>query len=227
MRAREFIFEVKLGPGGTVDTQQYGSSAVDQRGPGLSLPRDEKGRPIEPGLEQPLVGPEDIIGLGAPTATKALGKLAQKGSNLVQKGIQKAQPYALGLDITRPAVKNQLYDVPYGGPSFKQGSTQMGYNMRGVSSQKEIDDIKLTGYVNPKAGLDPSDPGHNTKYWVHTDQPQHMPHHGQAGTIRVPSSKTPVGRAVSSKDVEKFNQATGTWDPLIGTVGDKGRRTSK
>lgn len=220
MRAREFTSEVKLGPGGTVDTQQYGSSTVDQRGPGLSLPRDERGRPIEPGLEQPMFGPEDIVGLGAPLLTKGAAKLAQGGVKLAQK----AQPYALGLDITRPAVKNQLYDVPYGGPGFKQGSTQMGYNMRGVSSPAEIEDIIRSGYVNPRSGLKPTDPGYETKYWVHTDQPQQMPLHGQAGTIRVPSRKTPVGRAVSARDVETYNPATDTWDPL---TSNKGRKPTK
>ena len=223
MRAREFIREVKLGPGGTVDTQQYGSSTTDSRVPEPSLPRDERGIPIEPGLEAPLIDPTDIVGFGPKLVSKGIAKLAQGGAKLMQK----AQPFALGLDITRPAVKNQLYDVPYGGPSFKPGSTQMGYNMRGVESQKEIEDMIRSGYVNPRAGLKPSDPGYDTKYWVHTDKPQHMPLHGQAGTIRVPSSKTPVGRAVSSKDVETFNQATGTWDPLMGAAGNKARKTGK
>jgi hypothetical protein len=36
-----------------------------------------------------------------------------------------------------------------------------------------------------------------------------------------------VGRAVSSKDVETFNQATGTWDPLMGAAVNKGRKTGK
>ena len=61
MRAREFTLEVKLGPNGSIDTQKYASSTLDQRGPGAALPRDAQGHPIEPGLEQPLVSPDDLL----------------------------------------------------------------------------------------------------------------------------------------------------------------------
>jgi hypothetical protein len=66
MRAREFINEAQdieairqelqkdYMPQGYVTPQEY-------RGKNISLPRDKQGRPIEPGLQQPPVSPEDII----------------------------------------------------------------------------------------------------------------------------------------------------------------------
>lgn len=92
MKIREIVTEVKLGPGGKVDTQQYGSSRVDQRGPGVALPRNERGWPIEPGLEPAPFGPEDLLGVTALAGT-AGRKIAQKGSSLI-KGTTTARDIA-------------------------------------------------------------------------------------------------------------------------------------
>jgi hypothetical protein len=78
MKINEIITEVQLGPGGTVNTQQYGSSTVDQRGPGVSLPRDDRGVPIEPGLEPSPIGPEDLIGLGSSSLARNVAKGAAR-----------------------------------------------------------------------------------------------------------------------------------------------------
>jgi hypothetical protein len=88
MRAREFINEDADAvrrqlqkdwmPQGYIPPAEY-------RGKNISLPRDEQGRPIEPGLEQPAVSPEDLLmplaGVGrkiiqgtAATARNSLGK---------------------------------------------------------------------------------------------------------------------------------------------------------
>lgn len=166
--------------------------------------------------QQPVATSAKKVGDTSSDITKGVSDIAQKGADILKAGIKKVEPHVLSLDIRRPAVKNQLYDVPYGGPSFKQGSTEKSYNMRGVSNPKEIEDIKRTGYVKPRSDARSGDAGKDTKYWVHTDKPEHMPHHGQAGTIRVPSGKTPVGRAVKAKDVESYNTSTGKWEPLMG-----------
>jgi len=65
MRAREFIREAE-----DADLKQllqkdrmpqHYIPPAEYRGKNLSLPRDEQGRPVEPGLQQPLVSPEDIV----------------------------------------------------------------------------------------------------------------------------------------------------------------------
>lgn len=165
----------------------------------ISLPRDDQGRPIEPGLEQPLVSPEDIIGLGAPSMAKGMAKLAQGGTRLAQK----VQPHLLGLDPTRPVVRNKLYNPQIGGPEFSAGSTQQAFNVRGVRRPEEIEDLLSTGFMTPRPD------GKAKKYFTHTDNPTDMP--GYYATVRVPSNKTPSGRAVRSKDVEVFDRQAGTW----------------
>lgn len=165
----------------------------------ISLPRDDQGRPIEPGLEQPLVSPEDIIGLGAPSMAKGMAKLAQGGTRLAQK----VQPHLLGLDPTRPVVRNKLYNPQIGGPEFSAGSTQQAFNVRGVRRPEEIEDLLSTGFMTPRSD------GKAKKYFTHTDNPADMP--GYYATVRVPSNKTPSGRAVRSKDVEVFDRQAGIW----------------
>jgi hypothetical protein len=44
------------------------------RGKGLTLPRNEKGWPVEPGLAPSPVGPEDLVGLGIPSLAKGVAK---------------------------------------------------------------------------------------------------------------------------------------------------------
>ena len=78
MRAYEFIIEaedsdLKRELQKDWMPQGYVPSA-ENRGKNLSLPRDEKGVPIEPGLEAPLISPEDI-----------LFPFASFGKNVIQK----------------------------------------------------------------------------------------------------------------------------------------------
>lgn len=206
MRAHEFITEAAPFKSDLQAELQRGwmPSKTDIQPPELkakniSLPRDDQGRPIEPGLEQPLVSPEDIIGLGAPSMAKGMAKLAQGGTKLAQK----VQPHLLGLDPTRPVVRNKLYNPRIGGPEFPAGSTQQAYNVRGVRRPEEIEDLLGTGFMTPRPD------GKAKKYFTHTDNPADMP--GYYATVRVPSNKTPSGRAVRSKDVEVFDRQAGTW----------------
>ena len=151
MRAYEFITEAApFKPDLQAELQKdWMPSKTDIQPPefkakGLTLPKDELGRPIEPGLEQPLVSPEDIIGLGAPSMAQGIAKLAQGGTKLAQK----AQPHLLGLDPTRPVVQNKLYSPRIGGSSFPAGSTQSAYNVRGVRRPEEIEDTFRWMYDN-------------------------------------------------------------------------------
>lgn len=65
MRAKEFIREAE----NTNLKQELQKDWMPQnyippaeyRGKNISLPRDEKGRPVEPGLAQPLISPEDLV----------------------------------------------------------------------------------------------------------------------------------------------------------------------
>ncbi|MFY8212689.1 MAG: hypothetical protein ACOVLB_08500 [Candidatus Nanopelagicus sp.] len=216
MRAYEFIREdAPFKPDLQAELQKdWMPSRTDIQPPelkakGLTLPRDEQGRPIEPGLEQPLVSPEDVIGLGVPSLAKGVAKLAQGGAKLAQAGARKVEPHLLGLDPTRPVVSNKLYSPKIGTAPYPAGSTQQAFNVRGVRGPEEIADLLGTGYMNPKPFAKPGSTKSTSKYFTHTDEPKDIP--GYHATVRVPSSKTPSGRAVSAKDVEVFDRNTGTW----------------
>ena len=222
MRAYEFITEAApFKPDLQAKLQQdWMPSKTDIQPPeykakNISLPRDDQGRPIEPGLEQPLVGPEDIIGLGAPSMAKGIATLAQGGTKLAQK----AQPHLLGLDPTRPVVRNKLYNPQIGGPEFPAGSTQQAFNVRGVRRPEEIEDLLGTGFMTPRPD------GKTKKYFTHTDNPADMP--GYYATVRVPSNKTPSGRAVSSKDVEVFDRQAGAWRGISADDAPSARQAAQ
>jgi hypothetical protein len=213
MRAKEFIIKeaAPFKPDLSAELQKdWMPSKFDIHSPELkakniSLPKDELGRPIEPGLEQPLVSPEDIIGLGAPSMAKGIAKVAQGGTKLVQK----AEPHLLGLDPTRPIVQNKLYSPKIGGSGFPAGSTQSAYNVRGVRRPEEIEDLLSTGFMTPRPGAKPGSAKSTSKYFTQTDDPKDI--EGYYSTLRVPSNKTPSGRAVRSKDVEVFDRQAGAW----------------
>ncbi len=93
MRAREFIREAEDSdlkqqlqkdwmPQNYIPPSEY-------RGKNLSLPRDEQGRPIEPGLEQPLVSPEDVV---LPFAGSLGRKATQAVSGLTRGAVSKSTP---------------------------------------------------------------------------------------------------------------------------------------
>jgi hypothetical protein len=235
MRAKEFILEVKLGTGGTVDTQKYGSSTVDQRGPGLALPRDQQGRPIEPGLEQPMLSPEDLIGLGATSVVRNLAKKgAELGKNVVQTGYRKIEPQVLGLNPARPKADNvvsTLNKSSYGqapdpvAGRFPATQKDITHAQRTITSQSELDDLRKTGYAT--AGKDPNK--HigrgidqytgKEKWWSPADSQGRLGRNEFPGTkpvadIRVPMNKLPNGRAVSTKDMEIQDPVTGEWGPF-------------
>lgn len=102
MRAKEFITEAE-----DVDLlrQQLEKERMPQRyippaeyrGKNLSLPRDEKGQPIEPGLEQPLISPEDIV---LPMAGSLGRKLSQAGPGLIKGAITKSTPSVTATSVT-------------------------------------------------------------------------------------------------------------------------------
>ena len=184
----------------------------------ISLPRDERGRPIEPGLEQPLVGPEDLIGLGAPSLAKGVAKS-------IQAGARKVEPHLLALDPTRPAVTNKLYSPRIGGSSYPAGSTQSAYNVRGVRRPDEIEDLLGTGFMNPRPNPKPGSAAQNSKYFTHTDNPQDIP--GYYATVRVPANKTPAGRAVKSKDVEVFDREAGAWRGISASDAPSARQAAQ
>ena len=228
MRAYEFITEAApFKPDLQAELQKdWMPSKTDIQPPefkakGLTLPKDELGRPIEPGLEQPLVSPEDIIGLGAPSMAKGIAKLAQGGTKLAQK----AQPHLLGLDPTRPVVQNKLYSPKIGGSGFPAGSTQSAYNVRGVRRPEEIEDLLSTGFMTPRPGAKPGSTKSTSKYFTQTDDPKDI--EGYYSTLRVPSNKTPSGRAVRSKDVEVFDREAGAWRGISADDAPSARQAAQ
>lgn len=123
-----------------------------------------------------------------------------------------SEPFEKGMDKSAPSVNNKLYGDKIGSSSHSQGSTEKAYNVRGVRSAKEIDDIKSSGFMNPSPNTKAGSRKSSTKYFTHTDTPKDI--EGYHATVRVPSSKTPVGKAVSSKDVEVYNRTSKSWERL-------------
>jgi hypothetical protein len=143
-----------------------------------------------------------------------LGKLGKAAAT----GAKKIQPRLLGLDPTRPAVTNQLHNPQIGAAGFPAGSTQGAYNVRGIRRPEEIEDLLSTGFMNP------SSVKKGKKYFTQLDDPQDMT--GYYATVRVPSNKTPVGRAVRSKDVEIYDRGTGTWRGISPTDSPSARQSA-
>jgi hypothetical protein len=113
MRAKEFIREAENTnlkqelqkdwmPQGYVTPQEF-------RGKNISLPRDEKGHPIEPGLAQPLISPEDLVlplaGSLSRKVTQGIGGLA-RGATKSTSGITSTASSAVpqtSLDLAQKA----------------------------------------------------------------------------------------------------------------------------
>lgn len=174
-------------------------------------PSSRAAKEKEQALQQ-TVGPDDLIGLGAPSLAKGIAKSAQAG-------VRKVEPHLLGLDPTRPAVTNQLHSPRIGGSGFPAGSTQSAYNVRGVRRPEEIEDLLGTGFMNPGSAKKAK------KYFTHTDDPQDIP--GYYATVRVPSNKTPAGRAVRSKDVEVYDRDAGAWRTITPGDAPSARQAAK
>jgi hypothetical protein len=100
-----------------------------------------------------------------------------------------------------PPIENFLYSNKIGASNYPAGYTGNKYASRNVFSSKELSDIVKSGYM--KAPPHRPDRG---KYWTMTDDPKTH--------IRVPSDKVPVGKAVSSRDVELLNKVTGQYEPI-------------
>jgi hypothetical protein len=101
----------------------------------------------------------------------------------------------------RPKVSNRV--VP---SLFDRGGE---YAVRNVRGSAEIEAIKNSGYMLPKEG------GRQTQ--KHFTQTNIMPTGnavGENSVLRVPIEKVPKNRAVSRKDVERYNSDKGEFEPL-------------
>lgn len=103
----------------------------------------------------------------------------------------------------RPKVKNSIYsEMPGGKPSGK-------YAVRNVRGQEELDAIKDSGYMLPKEG------GKQQKYFTQTDNMRTESNAFKDNSVlRVPIEKVPKNRAVSRKDVERYNPDKGEFELL-------------
>jgi hypothetical protein len=101
----------------------------------------------------------------------------------------------------RPRVKNSVYSEVDGLPASGK------YAGRNVRGQAEIEAIKESGYMLPKEG------GKKQKYFTQSDN---VPTNVSSGdtVLRVPIEKVPKNRAVSRKDVERYNPDKGEFEPL-------------
>jgi len=149
-----------------------------------------------PGLE-PL-----IEGGGAPGGYSS--PAISGGRSLFERLKDKAEVFM------RPKVENSVY------PDLFSTSQAGQYAVRNVRGPEEIEAIRQSGYMLPKEG------GKSKKYFTQTDNMRTESNAmGDNSVLRVPIEKVPSNRAVSRKDVEKFNPETGMFEPLMngGVVG--------
>lgn len=100
----------------------------------------------------------------------------------------------------RPRVKNSIYPEVEGTPSGR-------YVQRNVRGPEELEAIKESGYMLPKEG------GKKKKYFTQTDNVNTNVSPGDT-VLRIPVEKVPANRAVSRKDVERYNSDKGEFEPL-------------
>jgi hypothetical protein len=134
---------------------------------------------------QPVYPEELLIGGGAGKLFKSLaGKLKDKAEVFM-----------------RPRVKNSVYSETDGLPASGK------YAGRNVRGPEELEAIKKSGYMLPKEG------GKKQKYFTQSDN---VPTNVSEGSsvLRVPIEKVPKNRAVSRKDVERYNPDKGEFEPL-------------
>ena len=117
------------------------------------------------------------------------------GRSLLERLKDKAEVFM------RPKVENSIYAEMQGG---KPSGKYAGRNVRGP---EEIEAIKESGYMLPKEG------GKKQKYFTQSDN---VPTNVSEGSsvLRVPIEKVPKNRAVSRKDVERYNPDSGAFEPL-------------
>lgn len=140
MRAYEFIIEAE-DPDLKQELQkdwmpQNYIPPAEYRGKNLSLPRDEQGRPVEPGLDQPLVSPEDIllpfasfgknviqkVGQGVSSAAKNLG--TKTASSAAADLSQKADLATKHPWTQRTKYSNLPPEGPFSQETYKQAMRQ-------------------------------------------------------------------------------------------------------
>ena len=100
----------------------------------------------------------------------------------------------------RPRVKNSIYPEFDGTPSGR-------YVQRNVRGPEELEAIKESGYMLPKEG------GKKKKYFTQTDNVNTNVSPGDT-VLRVPIEKVPKNRAVSRKDVERYNPDSNNFEAL-------------
>jgi hypothetical protein len=130
------------------------------------------------------------VGLQTPGGLKAAGSV----QSFFGKIKDKAEIFM------RPRVKNSIYPEVEGAPSGK-------YVQRNVRGPEELEAIKESGYMLPKEG------GKKQKYFTQTDNVNTNVSPCDS-VLRVPIEKVPKNRAVSRKDVQKYNQDSGEFEPL-------------
>jgi hypothetical protein len=108
----------------------------------------------------------------------------------------------------RPKVRNKIYpDIL--SPEMPGGKPSGQYAVRNVRGPEELEAIKESGYMLPKEG------GKQQKYFTQTDNMRTESNAFKDNSVlRVPIEKVPKNRAVSRKDVEKYNPDTGEFEPL-------------
>ena len=136
---------------------------------------------------EPVYPEELLIGGGAGKLFKSVaGKLKDKAEVFM-----------------RPKVKNSIYpEIPGGKPTGQ-------YAVRNVRGPEELEAIKQSGYMLPKEG------GKQQKYFTQTDNMRTESNAFKDNhVLRVPIEKVPANRAVSRKDVERYNLESGNFEPL-------------
>jgi len=87
-------------------------------------------------------------------------------------------------------------------------ATGKKYAQRYVVDPNELQNIKDTGYMLPKAGGKPQ------KYLTAVDEAVPASEGARAGTLRIPANKVPPDKAIRRKDVELYDHTSESWKPL-------------
>ena len=188
-----------------MDALNWGNELIDSATstiPNKALHTNLRGK-----LQDPLYGGETSVSATPSEDTQNAERLGRAINPLLWAGNQKLNTFGLRKMLTdafdkAPRVENRIYSMMPG-----QELKDTKYVQRNVRNQAEIDHIVSSGYMLPKEG------GKSVKYFTATDDVNPNVPDGNT-MLRINRDKIRPDRAVSSKDIEKFNFVTNSWESL-------------
>ena len=202
---RQLIAFSKSIPDWPKDVLNFGNESIDSLTsmiPNKGLHTNLRGK-----LYDPMYSGETSVSATPGEDVQNAKHLAKAMNPLLWAGGQELNTFGLRKMLTdafdkAPRVENRIYSMM---PGQKLKDTK--YVQRNVRNQAEIDHIVSSGYMLPKEG------GKSVKYFTATDDVNPNVPDGNT-MLRINRDKIRPDRAVSSKDIEKFNFVTNSWESL-------------